>query len=63
VSSLNAQDFNILKLALDMLSKHTEGEIAKAGWKGSNAKKLSLLTMRQQITDTRNKLAQCRSAT
>lgn len=60
MNTLTAEDFVVLKLALDMLSRHTDGEIAKARWKGSNAKKLSLLTMRQQIINARSKIVRCR---
>jgi hypothetical protein len=57
VTALDSQDFLTLALALDMLSKHVEGELTKASQQNSaSVKQLALLNMRQHVKNVRAKL-------
>lgn len=53
---LDAQDLLVLHLSLDMMSRYTDDELAKARKQSNNAKQLSMLAMRQQIANARGKL-------
>jgi hypothetical protein len=51
--ALDAQDFLVLHLALDLLSKQTADELSKAR---TSAKRLAMTVMRSQIEAVRAKL-------
>jgi hypothetical protein len=57
VTALDPQDFLTLTLALDMLSKHVEGELLKACQQNSTSvKQLAMRNMRQHVRNVRAKL-------
>lgn len=56
MTALDAQDFLVIHLALDMLSKHADNELAQARRKGNSAKQMAMITMRQQIANLRAKV-------
>lgn len=55
MNALEAQDFIVLHLALDLLSKHTADEVSKTS-KQNGTKHIAMLTMREQIANVRTKL-------
>lgn len=57
MSALDAQDFLVLHLALDMLSRHTDNELTQARQKGNSAKQMAMITMRTQIANVRAKVS------
>lgn len=57
MSTLDAQDLLILHLALDMLSRHTDNELAQARRKENGAKQMAMITMRQRIANVRAKVS------
>jgi transcriptional regulator with XRE-family HTH domain len=54
MNALDQQDFIVLYLALDMLGRYAETELARAS---SAAKRMAMLTMRQRVAGVRAKLA------
>lgn len=57
MNALDAQDFVILHLALDLLSKHADDELAKARKQtNTSAKQMAMITMRQRIATVRAKV-------
>jgi hypothetical protein len=57
MNALDAEDFLVLHLALDLLSKYAEGELSKARQhNNTSAKQLALLNMRQHVKNVRGKL-------
>lgn len=55
MTSLDAQDFLVLYLALDMLTRHAENELAQAA---NSTKRMAMLTMRQRAASVRAKLVE-----
>lgn len=53
---LDAQDREILGLALDLLSSHTDAELANARKRNNHAKQLAMQNMRQRIANVRIRL-------
>lgn len=63
MSALDQQDFLVIHLALDMLGRHTDNELAEARRKGSNAtRQLTLITMRTRIAAVRVKISAMEAA-
>lgn len=54
--TLTTDDYKIILLGLDMLSKHADIELAHARKHGNNAKQLAMQVMRQQILNARIKI-------
>ena len=63
IDGLNRDDIKIILLGLDMLSKHSDIELAHARKHGNNAKQLAMQALRTQILSTRTKLTSQRGAT
>lgn len=61
MTALDAWDFAVLSLALDMLSHHTDVELASAQLRYNTRKRFALLAMRRQIVEVRAKLAAMQS--
>lgn len=53
---VHTQDFLVLSLALDLLTRFTDGELAKARRQNNNAKQAAMLNMREQIATVRAKV-------
>jgi hypothetical protein len=57
MSALDEQDFVVIYLALDMLGRHSDTELAEARLKGGNSvKQMALIAMRQRVANVRVKL-------
>jgi hypothetical protein len=63
VSALDAWDFAVLTLALDLLSHHADVEIVSARAQRNTRKQVAMLAMRQQIASVRVKLRAMQGAT
>ena len=63
MNGLDAQDFAILGLALDLLSRYTNCELLKARRARNNAKQEAMIAMRTQIVTVRRKLRAMQLAT
>jgi hypothetical protein len=55
--ALDEQDFEILTVAVDLMGKHIDNELAEARRRGNNAKQMAMITMRTRIAVVRVKLA------
>lgn len=56
MSAFDTQDFLVLHLALDMLSKYTENELAQARKNGRSTKTMAMMMMRTHIASVRAKV-------
>lgn len=56
MTALDAEDFVLLLLALDLLARHTSDELAKARQVTNNAKQAAMINMRSRLLIVRGKL-------
>lgn len=56
MSALDADELAVLLLALNLLDRQTDTELAQARRKGNSAKQFAMITMRQRIASVRVKL-------
>lgn len=55
-NALDAEDFVLLLLALDLLDRHTSDELARARKATNNAKQAAMINMRSRLLVLRGKL-------
>ena len=55
-NALDAEDFDLLLLALDVLDQYTSDELSKARKAANNAKQAALLNMRARLIVVRAKI-------
>ena len=61
MTALDAWDFAVLSLALDMLSHHTDVELASVQVRYNTRRRFAMLAMRRQIIEVRAKLVAMQS--